>query len=77
MRDYLHHLFLDFDRYSFFGFRVGNCFNADLCRFFPLPTASASVAVIHLAKNLFKTTLVGKYAKRSVVSAQVCGAALS
>ena len=35
--------------------------------FFPLPVAIASVAVVHLANNLFKAILVGKYAKASVV----------
>ncbi len=35
--------------------------------FFPIPVAIASVAVVHLANNLFKAILVGKYAKKSVV----------
>lgn len=35
--------------------------------FFPLPVAIASVAVVHLANNLFKALLVGKYANISVV----------
>ena len=35
--------------------------------FFPLPVAIASVAVVHLANNLFKAVLVGKYAKTNVV----------
>lgn len=35
--------------------------------FFPLPIAIASTAVIHLLNNLFKATLVGKFAKWEVV----------
>lgn len=51
----------------FSGFGLGTVLMPVFAIFFPLPVAIASVAVIHLANNLFKTLLVGKYAKASVV----------
>lgn len=51
----------------FSGFGLGTVLMPVLAIFFPLPVAIASVAVVHLANNLFKALLVGKYAKASVV----------
>lgn len=51
----------------FSGFGLGTVLMPVFAIFFPLPVAIASVAVVHLANNLFKTLLVGKYAKTSVV----------
>lgn len=51
----------------FSGFGLGTVLMPVFAIFFPLPVAIASVAVVHLANNLFKSILVGKYAKTSVV----------
>lgn len=51
----------------FSGFGLGTVLMPVFALFFPLPAAIASVAVVHLANNLFKALLVGKYAKASVV----------
>jgi uncharacterized membrane protein YfcA len=51
----------------FSGFGLGTVLMPVFAIFFPLPVAIASVAVVHLANNLFKAILVGKYAKSSVV----------
>jgi len=51
----------------FSGFGLGTVLMPAFAIFFPLPVAIASVAVVHLANNLFKALLVGKYAKPSVV----------
>lgn len=51
----------------FSGFGLGTVLMPVFAIFFPLPVAIASVAVVHLANNLFKALLVGKYAKTSVV----------
>ncbi|MFA6914933.1 MAG: sulfite exporter TauE/SafE family protein [Parachlamydiales bacterium] len=51
----------------FSGFGLGTVLMPVFAIFFPLPLAIASVAVVHLANNLFKALLVGKYAKTSVV----------
>lgn len=51
----------------FSGFGLGTVLMPVFAIFFPLPVAIASVAVVHLANNLFKAILVGKYAKTSVV----------
>lgn len=51
----------------FSGFGLGTVLMPVFALFFPLPVAIASVAVIHLANNLFKAILVGKYAKIPVV----------
>lgn len=51
----------------FSGFGLGTVLMPVFAIFFPLPIAIASVAVVHLANNLFKTLLVGKYAKTIIV----------
>lgn len=51
----------------FSGFGLGTVLMPVFAIFFPLPVAIASVAVVHLANNLFKVLLVGKYAKTNVV----------
>lgn len=51
----------------FSGFGLGTVLMPVFAIFFPLPVAIASVAVVHLANNLFKALLIGKYAKTSVV----------
>lgn len=51
----------------FSGFGLGTVLMPVFALFFPLPVAIASVAVVHLANNLFKALLVGKYAKTGVV----------
>lgn len=51
----------------FSGFGLGTVLMPVFAIFFPLPVAIASVAIVHLANNLFKALLVGKYAKTSVV----------
>jgi len=51
----------------FSGFGLGTVLMPVFAMFFPIPVAIASVAVVHLANNLFKALLVGKYAKTSVV----------
>lgn len=51
----------------FSGFGLGTVLMPVFAIFFPLPIAIASVAVVHLANNLFKAILVGKYAKTSAV----------
>lgn len=51
----------------FSGFGLGTVLMPVFAIFFPLPIAIASTAVIHLANNLFKTFLVGKFANLSVV----------
>lgn len=51
----------------FSGFGLGAVLMPVFAIFFPLPVAIASVAVVHLANNLFKTLLVGKYAKTRIV----------
>jgi len=51
----------------FSGFGLGTVLMPVFAIFFPLPVAIASVAVVHLANNLFKSILVGKNAKTSVV----------
>lgn len=61
----------------FSGFGLGTVLMPVFALFFPLPVAIASVAVVHLANNLFKALLVGKYAKTSVVIKFGIPAALS
>jgi uncharacterized membrane protein YfcA len=51
----------------FSGFGLGTVLLPVFAMFFPLPVAIASVAVVHLANNLFKALLVGKYAKTRTV----------
>lgn len=51
----------------FSGFGLGTVLMPVFALFFPLPIAIASTALIHLANNLFKFILVGKFAKWKVV----------
>lgn len=51
----------------FSGFGLGTVLMPVFAIFFPLPIAIASVAIVHLANNIFKSILVGRYAKTSVV----------
>jgi uncharacterized membrane protein YfcA len=51
----------------FSGFGLGTLFLPVFALFFPLQIAIALTAVVHLANNLFKLALLGKYANRSVV----------
>lgn len=51
----------------FSGFGLGTVLMPVFAMFFPLPVAIASVAVVHLANNVFKIFLVGKHAKTCVV----------
>jgi uncharacterized protein len=49
------------------GFGFGTLLMPVFAIFFPLPIAIATTAVIHLANNLFKFLIVGRFAKRHVV----------
>ena len=49
------------------GFGLGTVLMPVLALFFPLPLAISATAVVHLAANIFKIVLVGKFAKFSVV----------
>lgn len=51
----------------FSGFGLGTLFLPVFALFFPLPTAVALTAIVHLANNLFKLALLGHFAQRSVV----------
>jgi uncharacterized membrane protein YfcA len=51
----------------FSGFGLGTVLMPVFALFFPLPVAIAATAVVHLANNLFKVLLVGRYADREVV----------
>lgn len=51
----------------FSGFGLGTVLMPVFALFFPLSLAIASTAVVHLANNIFKIFLVGKFANRSVV----------
>jgi uncharacterized protein len=48
------------------GFGLGTLLMPAFAIFFPLEVAIAATAVVHLANNLFKIALVGKWASRSV-----------
>ena len=53
---------------SFFsGFGLGTLLLPAFALFFPIPTAVAATAVVHLATNLFKLGLVGRHADAGVV----------
>jgi len=52
----------------FSGFGLGTVLMPAFALFFPVPTAIAATAVVHLANNLFKVGLVGRYADWRVVS---------
>ena len=68
----------------FSGFGLGTLLMPAFALFFPVPTAIAATAVVHLANNLFMATLVGRKASWSVVArfalptaaAAIVGAAL-
>lgn len=49
------------------GFGLGTLLLPAFALFFPVEVAIAATAVVHLANNLFKTGLVGKYANWPVV----------
>jgi uncharacterized protein len=51
----------------FSGFGLGTLLMPAFAVFFPLEIAIAATAVVHLANNLFKIALVGRWARRSVV----------
>jgi uncharacterized membrane protein YfcA len=51
----------------FSGFGLSTILMPVFAIFFPIPVAIAATAMIHLANNLFKLILVGKYAKMNVV----------
>ena len=51
----------------FSGFGLGSILLPPFAVFLPLETAIAAVAVVHLANNLFKLVLVGKFADRRLV----------
>jgi len=48
------------------GFGLGTLLLPTFALFFPLPTAVAMTAVVHLLNNLFKLALVGRFAERRV-----------
>ncbi|MBI3935635.1 MAG: TSUP family transporter [Betaproteobacteria bacterium] len=52
----------------FSGFGLGTVLMPAFALFFPVPTAIAATAVVHLANNLFKVGLVGHHADWGVVS---------
>lgn len=51
----------------FSGFGLGTLLLPVLALLFPVPVAVAATAVVHLANNLFKLALVGRYAAGAVV----------
>ncbi len=51
----------------FSGFGLGTLFLPVFALFFSLEAAVALTAMVHLANNLFKLTLVGRYADKAVV----------
>ncbi|MGB5245633.1 MAG: TSUP family transporter [Woeseia sp.] len=51
----------------FSGFGLGTLLMPVLALLFPVPVAVAATAVVHLANNLFKLVLVGRYANAQVV----------
>lgn len=51
----------------FSGFGLGTVLMPAFALFFPVPTAIAATAVVHLANNLFKVGLVGRHADWAVV----------
>jgi hypothetical protein len=52
----------------FSGFGLGTVLMPAFALFFPVPTAIAATAVVHLANNLFKAGLVGRQADWRVVT---------
>lgn len=61
----------------FSGFGLGTVLMPAFAVFFPIPTAIAATAVVHLANNLFKLGLVGKQADWRVVARFSLPAALA
>jgi uncharacterized protein len=51
----------------FSGFGLGTLLLPAFAAFFPLPVAVAATAIVHLANNLFKVSLVGKGADRGAL----------
>lgn len=51
----------------FSGFGLGTLLMPAFAIFFPIPVAVAATAVVHLANNLFKVTLIGRQAEWPVV----------
>ena len=51
----------------FSGFGLGTLLMPVFALFFPIETAIAMTAIVHLLNNLFKLLLLGKYADKSVV----------
>ncbi len=61
----------------FSGFGLGTLLMPAFALFFPVPTAIAATAVVHLANNLFKLGLVGRQADWRVVARFSLPAALA
>jgi len=61
----------------FSGFGLGTLLTPAFAVFFPVPTAIATTAVVHLSNNLFKLALVGKQADWRVVARFSLPAALA
>ncbi len=61
----------------FSGFGLGTLLMPAFALFFPLQSAIAMTAIVHLLNNLFKLLLIGKYADKKVVLAFGIPAALS
>ncbi len=61
----------------FSGFGLGTLLTPAFALFFPVPTAIAATAVVHLSNNLFKLALVGKQADWRVVARFSLPAALA
>jgi uncharacterized membrane protein YfcA len=61
----------------FSGFGLGTLLMPAFALFFPVPTAIAATAVVHLANNLFKLGLVGRHADWHVVTRFSLPAALA
>ena len=51
----------------FSGFGLGTLLLPVFAIFFPLDVAVAATAVVHLLNNIFKVTLLGRFARRAVV----------
>ena len=51
----------------FSGFGLGTLLLPVFALFFPLPVAIALTGVVHLANNLFKLALLGRYADKAIV----------
>lgn len=51
----------------FSGFGLGTLMLPVFVLFFPLPLAVAATAAVHLANNIFKTFLVGKFAVKEIL----------